>query len=159
MILFKKDTTVKWGFLMGYSLMVVNFVAGTLFNLGLKKITEQFDKSADSTISEMQEAAMRVEIQASVLLTQAKVEQELAISRRIDSAEEVEIEEYYDISGKGNIGLNIESETIDFGLSAKGRKVTKRIIRFKGCGPLIQVPKSSEEIQQQSIEDPNFIMK
>lgn len=66
----------------------------------------------------MQEA----EIQASVLMTQSKVEQELAISRRIDSAEEVEIEEYYDISGKGNWGVNIEGESIDLGLSDKGLK-------------------------------------
>lgn len=139
--------------------MVVNVVASTLFGMGLKKITEEFNKSADSTPSEMQEAAMRAEIQASVLLTQAKVEQELAISRRIDSAEEVEIEEYYDISGKGNLGVNIEDETIDLGLSAKGRKVTKRIIRFKGCTPLVQYSTSTAETQQESLEEPNFVMK
>ena len=139
--------------------MVVNVVASTLFGMGLKKITEQFDKSVNSTTSEMQEAAMRAEIQASVLLTQAKVEQELAISRRIDSAEEVEIEEYYDISGKGNLGLNIEGEAIDLGLSAKGRKVTKRIIRFKGCTPLHEFPNSPFENQQESLEEPNFVMK
>lgn len=139
--------------------MVVNVVASTLLGMGLKRITEEFSKSADSTPSEMQEAAMRAEIQASVLLTQAKVEQELAISRRIDSAEEVEIEEYYDISGKGNLGVNIEGETIDLGLSAKGRKVTKRIIRFKGCTPLVQYPESSVETKQETLEEPNFIIK
>lgn len=139
--------------------MMGNIFASTLLDIGLRKITEQFDKSADSAPSKMQEAAMRAEIQASVLLTQAKVEQELAISRRIDSAEEVEIEEYYDISGKGNLGLNTDGETIDLGLSAKGRKVTKRVIRFKGCAPIIQYPSFPIEDKENLSEEPNFVIK
>lgn len=103
---------------------------------------------------------MKAEIQASVLLTQTKVEQELAISRCIiDSAEEVEIEEYYDISGKGSIGLSGDAvkETIDLGFSAKGRKVTKRIIRFKGCSPIIH--SSNSEGGLESDQEPNFVLK
>jgi hypothetical protein len=153
--LFKNSFLLE--FLFGNIIMVVNVVVSSLFGIGLKKITEQFDKSVNATPSEMQEAALRAEIQASVLLTQAKVEQELAISRRIDSAEEVEIEEYYDISGKGNLGVNIEGENIDLGLSAKGRKVTKRIIRFKGCTPIIQNPTNSSLDKEN--EEPNFVMK
>lgn len=102
---------------------------------------------------------MKAEIQASVLLTQTKVEQELAISRCIDSTEEVEIDEYYDISGKGSIGLSGDAvkETIDLGFSAKGRKVTKRIIRFKGCSPIIH--SSNSEGGLESDQEPNFVLK
>lgn len=62
---------------------------------------------------------------------QAKINQELAIAKRIEDAEEVEIEEYYDISGKGDMGLQANEEGIKLGLSAEGNKVTKRIYRFK----------------------------
>ncbi|SOE70558.1 hypothetical protein SAMN05414139_03815 [Burkholderia sp. D7] len=66
---------------------------------------------------------------------QARVAQELAISRRIDSAEEVEIEEFYDVSGKGQVGFSVDADaaTGSLGLGGEGRKVTKRIYRFKGC--------------------------
>jgi len=79
------------------------------------------------------------------LLAQAKVEQELAISRRIDGAEEVEIEEFYDLSGKGNAGLNTDGETVSLGFGGEGRRVTKRIIKFKGYTPIIQTQPSDKE--------------
>lgn len=112
---------------------------GYLIGLGIKKIVESISDSDESTpISELKEEALRADIKAKALLSQAKVEQELAISRRIDSAEEVEIEEYYDTSGKGNAGLNSDGEAVSLGLGGEGRKVTKRIIKFKGCTPIVQ---------------------
>lgn len=79
---------------------------GYLISLGVKKIVENISDSGQSTtIDELEEMNRRAQIKANALLAQAKVEQELAISRRIDSAEEVEIEEFYDTSGKVNIGL------------------------------------------------------
>ncbi|WP_157072672.1 hypothetical protein [Photobacterium sanguinicancri] len=36
---------------------------------------------------------------------QAKVEQELAVARRTDNTEGVEIEEFYDNSARGKVGL------------------------------------------------------
>ncbi len=65
---------------------------------------------------------------------QARVAQELSIAERITSSHEVEIEEYYDGSGKGHIGLKTEGESIALGASGEGRRVTKRIIRFTGLG-------------------------
>ncbi|SQI37955.1 Uncharacterised protein [Providencia alcalifaciens] len=47
-------------------------------------------------------------------------------------AQEVEIEEYYDINGKGTVGLKTEQEGITFGASGEGSKVTKRVIKFSG---------------------------
>ncbi|MDP5131846.1 MAG: hypothetical protein NWQ54_13245 [Paraglaciecola sp.] len=92
-----------------------------------------------STIQELKEDALREEIKAGVMQNLAKVEQELAIARRIENAEEVEIEEYYDVSGKGNVGVKGTAETVTVGASGEGRKVTKRIIKFKGFS-VTQIP-------------------
>lgn len=92
-----------------------------------------------STIQELKEDALREEIKAGVMQNLAKVEQELAIARRIENAEEVEIEEYYDVSGSGNIGVQGVAETVSIGVSGEGRKVTKRIIKFKGF-TVTQIP-------------------
>jgi len=66
---------------------------------------------------------------------QAKVAQELALARRIESALNVEMEEFYDISGSGHAGLNTDGCTLSAGIGGKGHKVTKRIFRFKGTIP------------------------
>jgi hypothetical protein len=63
---------------------------------------------------------------------QAKVSQEVAIAHRIEVAQEVEIEEFYDSSGEGHIGLQATPEQLGFGAGGAGRKVTRRVIRFKG---------------------------
>ncbi|MFU8832908.1 MAG: hypothetical protein ACNA7J_12235 [Wenzhouxiangella sp.] len=65
---------------------------------------------------------------------QARVAQELAIAERIASSHEVEIEEFYDGSGKGQVGLKADGESVSVGASGEGRRVTKRIIRFSGLG-------------------------
>lgn len=105
-----------------------------LIGLGIKKIVESISESDGSTPMEaLKEELLRAEIKAKALLAQAKVEQELAISRRIDSAEEVEIEEFYDTSGNGNAGLNTDGESVFLGLGVEGRRVTERVIKFKGC--------------------------
>ena len=119
---------------------------GYLIGLGIKKIVESISESDSSTpMSTLKEESLRAEIKAKALLAQAKVEQELAISRRIDSAEEVEIEEFYDTSGKGNAGLNTDGESISLGLGGEGRRVTKRVIKFKGCAPIVQPQEQTSE--------------
>jgi hypothetical protein len=110
-----------------------------LISLAVKKLVESYsDDSSSKTSTELSEKATKAEIETRVLLSGAKVEQELAIARRIDSAEEVEIEEYYDMSGKGNIGVTTEGSNISAGVGGEGRRVTKRIIKFKGCAPITQ---------------------
>ncbi|HFD4029231.1 hypothetical protein HJ124_23145 [Vibrio parahaemolyticus] len=111
-----------------------------LISFAVKKLVENYSNGSDSKTSlELSEEATKAEIESRILLSGAKVEQELAIARRIDSAEEVEIEEYYDTSGKGNLGLTTDGSTISAGLGGEGRKVTKRIIKFKGCAPITQL--------------------
>lgn len=120
------------------SLIAINPTA-YLIGLGIKKIVEGISNSDISKpTGELREEALRAEIKAKALLAQAKVEQELAISRRIDSAEEVEIEEFYDTSAKGSAGVTAQEETFTLGLAGEGRRVTKRVIKFKGCAPIVQ---------------------
>ncbi len=109
---------------------------GYLIEKAMTYNVETFNKSTEkSSIQELKELALREEIKASVLQNQAKVEQELSIARRIDSAEEVEIEEYYDLSGSGGVGLTGNENSMSIGFNAEGRKVSRRIIKFKGCKP------------------------
>ncbi len=118
---------------------------GFLIEKMISKNVESFSESSEkSTTQELKEDALREEIKASVLQNQAKVEQELAIARRIDSAEEVEIEEYYDVSGSGGAGLKGDDSGITFGVNGEGRKVTKRVIKFKGCKPVLQNESANE---------------
>ena len=63
---------------------------------------------------------------------QAQVAQELAIAHRIENAEEVEIEEYYEGSGKGGAGIGTDGVSVNLSVGAEGRKVTKRVYRFTG---------------------------
>lgn len=112
--------------------------------MGLHKIFDSVYESDNSTsLAILQEEALRAEIKAKTRLAEAKVEQEFAIARRIHNAEEVEIQEFYDTSGKGSAGLSAERESVAVGLSGEGRKITKRIIKFKGHSPIIQLGQTS----------------
>ena len=97
---------------------------------GVKSITEASNKG----LSELEEEVAKQSLKMVVAQHQARVAQELAIAKRIENAEEVEIEEFYDTSGKGNIGVTLDQKngTGSLGVGAEGRKVTKRIYHFKG---------------------------
>ena len=90
------------------------------------------DSTGKKTLEELQLVAKKQEIQMQMAEAQARVAQELAIAKRIEIAEEVEIEEYYDISGKGDLGVKASEREVVVGASAAGRKVTKRIYKFRG---------------------------
>lgn len=107
-----------------------------VLELAIRKAMDAFNTSASSdsvTAEELSEDAVKANIQSSVLQEQAKVEQELSIARRILIAEEVEIEEFYDTSGNGGLGIKKEVESgLTVGAHGSGRKITKRVIKFKG---------------------------
>lgn len=63
---------------------------------------------------------------------QARVAQEVAIARRIQTAEEVEMKEYYDYSGDGHIGGKFDGKNVSVGAGGSGRRVSKRVYKFKG---------------------------
>lgn len=108
---------------------------GYLLEMAFNKATEAFSSSAadkDVTSQQLTEEAVKASITANVLSEQAKVEQELSIAKRILIAEEVEIEEFYDISGSGGAGVKTNGDNFTLGAHAEGKKVTKRVIKFKG---------------------------
>jgi hypothetical protein len=83
-------------------------------------------------ISGLEEEAKKQQVVMEFQAHQARVAQELAIAERISVSLEVEIEEYFDGSGKGHLGVKKEDAAISLGVSGEGRRVTKRIIRFAG---------------------------
>jgi hypothetical protein len=105
---------------------------GQVINIADKYLTDTHKPNV--SITELEQSAMEAKITAEVLTNQAKVQQEQAIATRILLAEVVEIEEYYDISGQGNLGLSADgaSETITLGASLQGKKISKRVIKFSG---------------------------
>ena len=104
---------------------------GQVINIADKYLTDTHKPNV--SITELEQSAMEAKITAEVLTNQAKVQQEQAIATRILLAEVVEIEEYYDISGQGNLGLSADgaSETITLGASLQGKKISKRVGRVE----------------------------
>ena len=70
---------------------------------------------------------------------EARVAQELAIAKRIELANEVEIEEFYDLSGEGSIGVQLHETAVSAGVSASGKRVTKRIYKFTAFRDSVEV--------------------
>jgi hypothetical protein len=109
--------------------------------LGISSILVEYVKDLMSKSKEVSESGNlenikkeedTQEISIQMFERQAKVLQEIAIATRIEHAEEVEIEEYYDSSGEGSVGLNSGADSVNLGASGKGNRVTRRIYRFKG---------------------------
>lgn len=105
-------------------------VTGAAIELLMKTVSASGAKAAAP--EELNHAKMQAETMASIVLAQAKAQQEQAIALRIACAEEVQIEEYYDTSGKGQLGVSMKEEGVTAGLTGDGRRVTKRIIKFTG---------------------------
>lgn len=111
----------------------VSPIAGLVAELA-EKGSQLISSASEKGVAELADEATKQTIQMRFAQQQARVAQELAIARRIDNAEEVEIEEYYDLSGKGTLGLSLDQkkQTGTLGLGGEGHQVTKRIYRFKG---------------------------
>ncbi|HEF8773029.1 hypothetical protein ABN057_10195 [Providencia alcalifaciens] len=119
----------------------------------MKSSRDLISNSSNQDIEKLEDSAKRVEIQAYALQSQAKVEQELAIARRIMYAEEVEIEEQYDGSGDGSFGVKASEKGASLGISGSGRLVTKRIIKFKGFSEQY-VQEIKSELNQLELKEP-----
>ncbi len=115
------------------------FPTQTLYEALNIRIKDFSEDTEQSKLSVLEEESVKEDIRARVLQNQAKAAQEMAIARRIEDAEEVEIEEYYDISGEGHVGAKASSEGVNLGASAEGRKITKRVIKFKGSKTIQQI--------------------
>lgn len=112
------------------SSVVPGYGTAQLLNQIIKSSSENQQKN-DTNLSELEEEVVRQQMYEKINEAKARVAQEVAIAERIQNAETVEIEEFYDFSGKGSLGLDIE-ETISLGLKASGQKVTRRVYKFNG---------------------------
>lgn len=116
------------------ALSLVNPMLGGLVEMTLESIKKAEVVGGSGNIAELRSEAERQELQMFMAERQAKVAQEVALAHRIETADEVEMEEYYDLSGSGDLGIKADEKSISAGLGAKGQKVSKRIFRFKGHG-------------------------
>lgn len=89
-------------------------------------------ESSSNEISDLRLEAERQELEMRIAEAQAKVAQEVAIARRIESAEEVEMEEFYEYANTGKGGAKVAVESVSIEGGASTRRVTKRVYRFKG---------------------------
>lgn len=85
------------------------------------------------SIKQLEEQAIRQRLEQQIWEAKAKTLQEIAIAKRIETAEVVEIEEYYDLSGEAGAKLGTDGVAVQAGASAAGRSVSKRVYRFTGC--------------------------
>jgi hypothetical protein len=121
-----------WGKKYGVILMVVETAIGVLANVVFDAVKKSNLVASTGDIETLKKEELKQEITLRMSEAQARVAQEIAIAKRIETAEEVEIEEFYDASGQGGIGLNATTEQVSVGVNGSGRRVTKRIYRFKG---------------------------
>lgn len=112
------------------------FLIKTIATSVIDKTNSNSENQAD--LEKLALSAKKQVLQMQMAEAQAKVAQEIAIARRIEIAEEVEIEEFYDLSGDACFGVNTQGEDISIGAKANGKKVTKRIYKFKGVNSNIE---------------------
>ena len=96
----------------------------------LKVAQTEADKPKE--ISELRAQAERQELEMRIAEAQARVAQELAIARRTETAEEVEMEEFYDNTGEGHFGAKASADGVSVGAGGSARKISKRVYRFRG---------------------------
>ncbi len=106
----------------GYGPTIADKLVG-LFDKANKDIE---GKSEDQISQQLHHERMKSEM----LQVQAKAAFEFALANRIVTAREVEVEEYYEGTGSGGVGVNLAEQTL--GVQGKGLKVTRRIVRLRG---------------------------
>lgn len=107
----------------------------------IKQIAETASKSIATIesakaqeLAELRVQAERQEIEMRMAEAQAKVAQELAIAKRIENASEVEIEEFYEYGSEAKAGIKATATSVAAELSGAGKRVSRRVYRFKSIG-------------------------
>lgn len=119
-------------------------LTGVIFDTTVELIRKGSEGTLDEPIAQLREDTERQKLAMEMGQAQARVAQELAIARRIETAEEVQIEEYYEYTGDGSLGLKADEKGLTLGAAGSGQRVSKRIYRFTGQMP-DTVPPSSHE--------------
>lgn len=113
------------------TLNVVSPLLGSLMKITLGSAEHADNTAKNGTMEELRTEAERQELAMQMAERQAKVAQELALARRIESADDVEMEEFYDVSGAAHAGVRSGEGTLSAGVGGQGQKVARRIYRFK----------------------------
>lgn len=90
------------------------------------------DRPDTDKVDELREETVKRELEMRMAEAEARVAQELAIARRIETAEEVEMTEFYEYAGEGHAGVKANQSSISVGVSGSGRRISKRKFIFKG---------------------------
>lgn len=108
-------------------------LAKKLFELASSAVDNDKDIASISTPN-LREQAERHELEQRIKQANAKIAQEYAIAARIQTAEEVEMEECYEYvrGGSGGIQANLTTGDVGVNASSEVRRVSKRTYRFKG---------------------------
>lgn len=101
--------------------------------------------ASNKNLTTLELDAKKQELNIALAEAQARVAQELAIARRIEVAEQVEIEEFYDLNGDANVGVQGKGKAIALGLTASGQRVSKRIYKFTGVNSTLSEITSEQE--------------
>lgn len=107
---------------------------GTLIYDVLKNSNTATHGASEKGLSALQLEASKQKYAIQLAEAQARVAQEMAIASRIENSLNVQIEEFYDMSGEGTLGLtgSMETKSATLGATGSGRRVTKRVYHFKG---------------------------
>ncbi|NAN54819.1 hypothetical protein EX349_26865 [Pseudomonas protegens] len=90
------------------------------------------DRPDTDRVDVLREETVKRELEMRMAEAEARVAQELAIARRIETAEEVEMTEFFEYAGEGHAGLKANESSISVGVSGSGRRISKRKFVFKG---------------------------
>lgn len=104
-------------------------LSATILGSAIKKTGEIL---AEGNADKIANEADCQEHRTRIAIGQAKIVQEMAIAKRIETADEVEIEEYYDNNAEGKLGLKGDEKGLSLGISGNSNRVSKRIYKFKG---------------------------
>ncbi len=113
-----------------YEMFVPSYVK--ILRNALSDSQGDIDKAESKGVAELELEVKKQKIVMEFQTHQARVSQEIAIAERISTSHEVEITEYYDVSGKGQAGITAGETSITAGVGGEGRKVTHRTIKFSG---------------------------
>jgi len=118
-----------------------NPLLGLIVEYTSKAVTKSNAIAETGELDAISEEAQRQEVSLRLAEGQARVAQEVAIAHRIENAQEVEIEEFYDYSGEGHAGLKADAGNVTVGIGGAGKRVSKRIYKFKGfTSALVDAP-------------------
>lgn len=127
------------------SLLVFDPITYAIIEMVKKAVSKTEDATKNGDISVLQAEEVRQEVSLRMAERQAKVAQEVAIARRIELAEKVEIEEFYDVRGEAGAGLKTDGESASLGVQGKGKRVVRRVYRFKGTVEQIESQNTTPE--------------